>query len=71
MVLMCPAVNVIDLSALEVLQAVNERLAEAGVCLHLSEVKGPVMDGLRKTEFLDQLSGDVFLSQHQAVTALR
>ncbi len=69
-VLMCPAVNAIDLSALEVLEAVNERLQESGVKLHLSEVKGPVMDGLQKTEFLERLSGEVFLSQHQAIESL-
>ncbi len=69
-VLMCPAVNAIDLSALEVLESVNDRLAEAGVKLHLSEVKGPVMDCLRKSDFLLRLSGEVFLSQHQAVARL-
>jgi SulP family sulfate permease len=69
-VLMCPAVNDIDLSALEVLEAVNERLRESGVQLHLSEVKGPVMDCLQKTDFLATLSGEVFLSQHQAIEKL-
>ncbi len=69
-VLMCPAVNAIDLSALEVLESVNERLAEAGLRLHLSEVKGPVMDCLRKSDFLSRLSGEVFLSQHQAIARL-
>ena len=70
-VLMCTAVNAIDLSALEVLESVNERLAEGGVALHLSEVKGPVMDCLEKTDFPNRLSGQVFLSQHQAIEALR
>lgn len=69
-ILMCPAVNAIDLSALEVLESVNERLQEAGIKLHLSEVKGPVMDCLEKTDFLSRLSGQVFLSQHQAIEAL-
>ena len=69
-VLMCPAVNAIDLSALEVLEEVNERLQEAGISLHLSEVKGPVMDCLNKTDFLKRLSGEVFLSQHQAIASL-
>ena len=69
-ILMCTAVNAIDLSALEVLEAVNERLEEAGIQLHLSEVKGPVMDSLKKTDFLSRLSGEVFLSQHQAIEKL-
>ena len=34
--------------------------------LHLSEVKGPVMDRLEKTHFLDALTGQVFLSQYDA-----
>ncbi len=69
-VLMCPAVNEIDMSALESLEAINERLKSLGVKLHLSEVKGPVMDRLERTHFLEALSGRVFLSQHQAVEAL-
>ena len=69
-VLMCTAVNAIDLSALEVLESVNERLQEAGVKLHLSEVKGPVMDCLEKTDFLSKLGGEVFLSQHMAIEKL-
>ncbi len=65
-VLMCSAVNEIDFSALESLEAINRRLKEAGIGLHLSEVKGPVMDRLRATHFLDELNGRVFLSQFDA-----
>lgn len=70
-ILQCTAVNEIDLSALEVLEAVDQRLREQGIKLHLSEVKGPVMDALERSDFLDHLSGQVFLSQHQACEALR
>ncbi|MFN3846075.1 MAG: SulP family inorganic anion transporter [Paracoccaceae bacterium] len=69
-VLMCSAVNEIDLSALESLESINERLSDAGIKLHLSEVKGPVMDGLSKTHFLDALTGQVFLCQYDAWIAL-
>ncbi|MDZ4095349.1 MAG: sulfate permease [Paracoccaceae bacterium] len=69
-VLMCSAINEIDLSALESLEAINHRLGEMGVTLHLSEVKGPVMDRLKKANFLDALSGQVFLSQYDAMKAL-
>ncbi|MCO6409353.1 sulfate permease [Hoeflea alexandrii] len=69
-VLMCPAVNEIDMSALESLEAINERLHALGVTFHLSEVKGPVMDRLRRGDFLQHLSGKVFLSQHQAALEL-
>lgn len=70
LVLMCSAVNGIDASALESLEAINHRLIDAGVQLHLSEVKGPVMDALQRSHLLDTLGGRVFLSQHQAFDAL-
>ncbi|RMJ02726.1 putative sulfate transporter [Marinobacter litoralis] len=66
LVLVCPAVNLIDASALESLEAMNERLSDAGVRLHLSEVKGPVMDRLKGTELLERMGGQVFLSTYQA-----
>jgi len=69
-VLMCSAVNTIDMSALEVLEALNRQLREARIGLHFSEVKGPVMDRLRRTDFLQHLNGQVFLSQHQAIATL-
>ncbi|MFG6610868.1 SulP family inorganic anion transporter [Sulfitobacter sp. 1A12057] len=69
-VLMFPAVNEIDLSALESLEAINTRLRDADIRLHLSEVKGPVMDRLKRSHFLDELTGEVFLSQHEAACAL-
>ncbi|KXS50990.1 MAG: sulfate anion transporter [Marinobacter sp. T13-3] len=70
LVLVCPAVNLIDASALESLEAINERLHDAGVRLHLSEVKGPVMDRLKGTELLEHLNGRVFLSTYEAWQAL-
>lgn len=69
-VLMCSAVNAIDASALESLEEINHRLKDAGISLHLSEVKGPVMDRLRRSHFLDDLSGKVFLSQYEAARTL-
>jgi len=65
-VLMCSAVNEIDFSALESLEAINDRLKAAGITLHLSEVKGPVMDRLKRSHFLDDMVGQVFLSQYDA-----
>ena len=70
-ILQCTAVNEIDMSALEALEAIDHRLREQGITLHLSEVKGPVMDALQAVNFLPQLSGEVFLSHHQAVKALK
>ena len=68
-VLMCSAVNTIDMSALESLEAIAHRLHDIGIALHLSEVKGPVMDKLERTDFVAHLAG-VHLSQHQAMQAI-
>src|SRR3546814_14322821 len=70
LVLMSSAVNSIDASALESLETINHRLCDAGIKLHLSEVKGPVMDRLERSCFLEELTGQVFLSQDEAFAAL-
>ncbi|WP_395637276.1 SulP family inorganic anion transporter [Sphingorhabdus sp.] len=70
LILMASAVNAIDASALESIEAINHRMADAGVCLHLSEVKGPVMDALERGHFLHDLTGQVWLSQHEAFEAV-
>ncbi len=69
-VLLCSAINDIDASALESLELIESRLLSAGITLHLSEVKGPVMDRLKHTHFLHHLSGQVFLTHYQAIQAL-
>jgi SulP family sulfate permease len=69
-VLVCSAINHIDASALESLESIVERLDRAGVAFHLSEVKGPVLDRLKRSPFLEHLTGRVFLSQHEAMAAL-
>lgn len=70
LILMCPAVNRIDASGLESLEAINHRLKDAGIKLHLSEVKGPIMDALKRTSFLSDLTGKVYLNQYEAVDDL-
>jgi SulP family sulfate permease len=70
LVLVCPAVNLVDASALESLEVINERLKDADVRLHMSDVKGPVMDQLKRTKFFQHLSGGVFLSAHEGWKAL-
>ncbi len=69
-VLQCSAINDIDASALESLETIDFRLQKAGLQLHLSEVKGPVMDRLKKTNFLKGLSGKIFLTHYQAIVEL-
>ena len=69
-VLMFSAVNTVDYSALESLEAINDRLKDMGIGLHLSEVKGPVMDRLKASHLLQHLNGRVFLSQYDAWMAV-
>jgi sulfate permease, SulP family len=70
LILMCSAVNAIDASALESVEAINLRLKDGAIDLHLSEVKGPVMDALKRSHFLHELTGKVWLSQHEAFEGL-
>ncbi len=70
LVLMASAVNAIDASALESLEAINHRLGDAGVALHLSEVKGPVMDALERSHLIGDLTGSIWLSQNEAFAQL-
>ena len=69
-ILMFSAVNEVDYSALESLEAINLRLKDANVGLHLSEVKGPVMDRLKLSHLIHDLNGQVFQSQFDAWQAL-
>jgi len=69
-ILECPAVNTIDISALESLEAINHRLKDGGITFHLSEVKGPVMDRLKRSHFLQELTGQVHLTQFDAVSSI-
>ena len=70
-VLLMNAVNRIDMTALDVLIETNQHLSERNIQLHLAEVKGPVQDRLLQTEFLNKLSGRLFLSVNQAFEALK
>lgn len=60
--MLCTATNFIDASGLEMLEALCENLEEVGVTLHLAEVKGPVMDRLKETEFYERMKGEVFFT---------
>ena len=69
-ILECPAVNTIDASALESLEAINARLKDGGIALHLSEVKGPVMDRLQRSHFIQELTGKIHLTHFDAVSSI-
>lgn len=70
LLLVFSAVNAIDVSALQGLRELNRGLLEQDVRLHLAVVKGPVMDQLKQSGFLDELSGGVHLSTHAAMQML-
>lgn len=69
-ILHCGAINTIDLSALEMLEALNLRLIDSGRILHLSELKIPVKNLLDNAHFFEHLRGSLYLSQYEAYTDL-
>ena len=70
-ILVLSSVNAVDTTALEVLERLAESSKEAGVNLHLSDVKGPVMDRLERSGLIKAIApGEVFLSAHLAAEAL-
>lgn len=68
--LLMSAVNRIDSTALMVLNDINRSLNHSNKRLHLAEVKGPVLDTLKHTDFFKALTGKCFLSGHQAYNEL-
>jgi len=70
-VLVMSAVSLIDTTGLYALTEINRSLRAQAIKLHLTEVKGPVMDRLQQSELLGkELSGQVFLSTVQAFRCL-
>jgi SulP family sulfate permease len=67
---MCSAMNSIDASGLESLKSINQRLTDSGIVFHLSEVKGPIMDSLKKTKFYQEMKERIHLSQYDAVSSI-
>ncbi len=69
--LVCSAINLIDASALEILEGLVADLKDLGIGFYLSEVKGPVMDRLVQIGFIDFLGADhLFLTTDQAMREL-
>ncbi|GHB03226.1 sodium-independent anion transporter [Algimonas arctica] len=71
LIFMCTAVNRIDASALSSLETINNRLKSANIALHFSDMQSRVRERLFRSSFLDRLTGQIFLSQHEAMEALR
>ncbi|HEY9853817.1 MAG TPA: solute carrier family 26 protein [Leptolyngbyaceae cyanobacterium] len=71
LLLICSAVNSIDGSALETLKSLILDLKTRGIEFYMSEVKGPVMDGLLKIGFFEEIGKDnIFLTTDQAMRFL-
>ncbi|WP_409433996.1 SulP family inorganic anion transporter [Litorimonas sp. RW-G-Af-16] len=71
LVIMCTAVARIDASALSSLETINNRLKSAGIRLHFSDMQSRVRERLFRSDFLDKLTGQIFLSQHEAMQNLQ
>ena len=71
LILMCSGVNNVDLSALDSLKKVISDLRERGITVHLSEVKGPVMDILQHSHFIENLSGNIYVDQFTAYQSVK
>lgn len=69
-VINCSSISNIDLSALETLEEINADLDKIGIQLHLSEVKGPVMDRLNASALIKHLTGSIYLTHYQALSEL-
>lgn len=71
LVLIGSAINFIDSSALHTLESLIVELRDAGVELHLAEIKGPVMDGLKRAHFVEKIGPErIHLTTHEAMQRL-
>jgi len=71
LVLLLSAVNRIDHSALQALIEFDDAQTAQGRTLYLAEVKGPVMDRLRRVSLDKRFAGRIFLSAQHAWDALQ
>lgn len=71
LVLLLSAVNSIDHSALQSLIELDDAQTAQGRSLYLAEVKGPVMDRLRRVSLDKRFAGRIFLSAQHAWDALQ
>ena len=65
------SISFIDTTGLEMLIRVVQSLKRQNITLHLSEVKGPVMDQLQRSEFFNILTGKLYFSTDQAMRELQ
>ena len=70
LVLIMSAVNRVDTTALSMLENLDQALQQAGVTLHLAEIKGPVADILQRAGLGLRFDGRVHLSTQAAWQSL-
>jgi len=70
LLIVCSAINFIDTSGLEMLERLMRELSRRDVQVHLSDVKGPVMDQLTAANFAKRLSGKIFFTTDAAMREL-
>ena len=66
LVLDCSGINDVDATGAEALSEIITELDEAGITLHLADVKGPVRDVLHRSGIWDRLEGRIHATPHQA-----
>ncbi len=67
LVLQCSAVNHIDASALESLMSIDDNLQAMGITLYLSEVKGPITDKLKHSDWYESIHPRIALTHLDAL----
>ncbi|SER88804.1 SulP family inorganic anion transporter [Halopseudomonas bauzanensis] len=70
LLLILSAVNHIDSTGLDMLCELSLGLRERDIQVHLAEVKGPVMDQLEQTDWIQEQVSEIFPSTHIAFNTL-
>ena len=71
LILDCSGINDIDATGVEALGEVITELDNTPVTLHVSDVKGPVRDVLRRAGIWSRLDGRIHATAHQAVNTVQ
>ena len=70
LVIVCSAINRIDSTGLQMLSRLNSRLKEIGNSLHLSDLKGTLLENMDKAELNTRISGEIFDTASEAASKL-
>ena len=70
LIIVCSAVNRIDSTGLQMLSRLSSRLNESDSFLHLSDLKGTLLDKLDHGDLHTRISGDIFDSANECMIQL-